>query len=157
MPRLLSLTASALVLLALAAPFAGADRVYHTEHLALTPVGGAPLRSGFVQNIKANGPIVYAHEIYKLTGATPLATYTVTNNFFIGDTSCKKKGTPLRVRHRVVPDQSSGQRRGRREDRARGHRRPHRRPGRVLDASERGRRGRLPDRLHDRDARLSRS
>ena len=91
MPRLLSLTASALVLLALAAPFAGADRVYHTEHLALTPVGGAPLRSGFVQNIKANGPIVYAHEIYKLTGATPLATYTVTNNFFIGDTSCKKK------------------------------------------------------------------
>jgi hypothetical protein len=91
MKRLLTLAASALVLPALAPPLATADRVYHTEHLALTPVGGAPLRSGFVQNIKANGPIVYAHEIYVLNGATPLATYTVTNNFFVGDTTCKVK------------------------------------------------------------------
>ena len=63
------------------APAASADAVYHTEHLGLTPVGGAPLRSGFVQNIKAEGPTIYAHEIYVLNGAQPNTTYTVTNNF----------------------------------------------------------------------------
>jgi hypothetical protein len=91
MKRLLELTALAGAVAALVPSFAAADRVYHSEHLRFDPVGGAPLRSGFVENIKANGPIVYAHEIYKLNGATPLATYTVTNNFFIGDTTCKKK------------------------------------------------------------------
>ena len=64
------------------APFAAADRVYHSEHLRFEPVGGAPLRSGFVENIKAKGPRVYAHEIFVLNGARPLATYTVTRNFF---------------------------------------------------------------------------
>ena len=66
------------------APAASADAVYHTERLRLTPVGGAPLRSGFVQNIKAEGPTVYAHEIYVLNGAQPNTTYTVTNNFYVG-------------------------------------------------------------------------
>jgi hypothetical protein len=63
------------------APAASADAVYHTEHLGLTAVGGAPLRFGFVQNIKAEGPTIYAHEIYVLNGAQPNTTYTVTNNF----------------------------------------------------------------------------
>jgi hypothetical protein len=54
------------------------DRVYHSEHLALTPVGDAPLRSGFVENIHANGPRVYAHEVYALNGATPRTSYDVT-------------------------------------------------------------------------------
>jgi hypothetical protein len=53
------------------APAAGADRVYHSEHMTLTPVDTAPLRSGFVQNVHANGPNVYAHEIYVLSGALP--------------------------------------------------------------------------------------
>ena len=65
------------------APAASADAVYHTEHLGLTPIGGAPLRSGFVQNIKAQGPTIYAHEIYVLNGAQPNTTYTVTNNFYV--------------------------------------------------------------------------
>jgi hypothetical protein len=69
------------------APAASADAVYHTEHLGLTPVGGAPLRSGFVQNIKAEGPTIYAHESYVLIGAQPNTTYTVTNNFYVGN-SC---------------------------------------------------------------------
>ena len=64
------------------APLAAADAVYHTEHLSLTPVGGAPLRSGFVQNIKAEGPQVYAHERFVLNGAMPGTTYTVKRNFF---------------------------------------------------------------------------
>jgi hypothetical protein len=42
--------------------------------MALVPVAGAPLRSGFVQNIKAEGPHVYAHEIFVLNGAAPGAT-----------------------------------------------------------------------------------
>ncbi len=53
--RGLALVVSA-VALATFAPLAAADAVYHTEHLPLKPVGGAPLRSGFVQNIKAEGP-----------------------------------------------------------------------------------------------------
>ncbi len=45
------------------------DSVYHPERLRLSPVGDAPLRSGFVLNIKAEGPVIYAHEIYVLNGA----------------------------------------------------------------------------------------
>jgi hypothetical protein len=79
---LLAVTAATLV------PSAAADAVYHTEHLALTPVGGAPLRSGFVQNIKANGPQVYAHELFHLNGALASTTYRVTRNFFVFDPEC---------------------------------------------------------------------
>ena len=67
---------------------AAGDAVYHTQHMALTPVGDAPLRSGHVQNIKANGPTIYAHEIYVLNGAARRATYTVTNHFFFVDSTC---------------------------------------------------------------------
>ena len=69
-------------------PGAAADSVYHTEKLPLTAVGDAPLRSGFVLNIKANGPTIYAHEIYVLNGAVPGETYTVTNNFYFEDPDC---------------------------------------------------------------------
>jgi len=82
---LLLLTASAL---ALAAPMASADQVYHSEHLSFEAVGGAPLRSGFVQNIKAQGPRVYAHEIFVLNGARARTTYTVTRDFFFLDPKC---------------------------------------------------------------------
>jgi hypothetical protein len=78
-------TASIAALAALPGMAAG-DAVYHTQHMALEPVGNAPLRSGFVQNIKANGPTIYAHEVYVLTGAAPRASYTVTNHFFEGST-----------------------------------------------------------------------
>ena len=74
-------TASIAALAALPSMAAG-DAVYHTQHMALEPVGDEPLRSGFVQNIKANGPTIYAHEVYVLTGAAPRASYTVTNHFF---------------------------------------------------------------------------
>jgi len=70
---------------AVVVPAAAADSVYHTEKLPLASVGGAPLRSGFVLNIKANGPTIYAHEIYVLDGAAPGQTYTVTNNFYDAD------------------------------------------------------------------------
>jgi hypothetical protein len=84
--RLHRLIGSAAAVAALLPPAAAADSVYHSEHLRLTPVAGAPLRSGFVENIKAEGPRVYAHEIFVLNGASPRTTYKVTRNFFLGET-----------------------------------------------------------------------
>jgi hypothetical protein len=72
---------AAAVAAALLPPAAAADSVYHSEHLRLTPVAGAPLRSGFVENIKAEGARVYAHEIFVLNGAGARTTYKVTRNF----------------------------------------------------------------------------
>jgi hypothetical protein len=68
--------------------FAAADRVYHSEHMPLVAVGGAPLRSGFVENIHANGPQIYAHEIYALKGAVANATYHVFLLVHLGDPGC---------------------------------------------------------------------
>ena len=83
----LAAAASIMALAALPATAAG-DAVYHTQHMALQSVGDAPLRSGFVQNIKANGPTIYAHEVYVLNGAAPRSSYTVTNHFFFDDPTC---------------------------------------------------------------------
>jgi hypothetical protein len=80
--------AASLAAIGLAATPAHADGVYPSEHLDLAPVGGAPLRSGFVQNIKAEGPVVYAHEIFVLNGAGSRATYKVTRNIFPFDSGC---------------------------------------------------------------------
>ena len=73
---------------AVAVPSAAADAVYHTEHLELIAVGGSPLRSGFVQNIKAEGPRIYAHELFVLNGASRNASYSVTRHFFFRDPDC---------------------------------------------------------------------
>ena len=67
---------------------AHADRAYHTAHLALAPVGSAPLRSGFVENIHANSPKVYAHEIYQVNGAEPNTSYQVVLSIWTTNTSC---------------------------------------------------------------------
>ena len=69
-----------------------ADSVYHSGHYNLSAVNAAPLRSGFVENIHANGPTVYAHEQYVLNGAAPNTTYYVGLMAFPGDTTCS--GTP---------------------------------------------------------------
>jgi hypothetical protein len=64
------------------------QRVPDAGPLELSPVGGAPLRSGFVENTKTQGPKIYAHEIFVVNGAVPNATYTVTRNFFPFDPDC---------------------------------------------------------------------
>jgi hypothetical protein len=87
-PRTALVLATAAVAVAALAPLAAADAVYHSEHLDLVPVGNAPLRSGFVQNIKAEGPTIYAHEVFVLNGAVPSATYTVRRNFFFQNPAC---------------------------------------------------------------------
>ena len=71
---------------------ASADGVYHSEHIALTPVGTQPLRTGFVENIHANGPVVFAMERYVLNGASPGTTYQVALNIWVGNLACT--GTP---------------------------------------------------------------
>jgi hypothetical protein len=65
-----------------------ADGLYHSQHIALSPLGAAPLRSGFVENIHADGPNVFAHEQYVVNGARPDATYQVVLMAFPGDTTC---------------------------------------------------------------------
>ena len=73
---------------ALPGPVAHADMVYHSAHIALHPVGDQPLRSGFVENIHPNGPVIFAHEIYVLNGAGPAATYQVSLNIFVRNPAC---------------------------------------------------------------------
>jgi hypothetical protein len=75
-----------------AAP-ASADSRYHTGHIALSPIAGAPLTSGFVQNIHANGPNIYAHELYQLNGAEPNTSYQVVLSIWTTNTSCSGEPT----------------------------------------------------------------
>jgi hypothetical protein len=83
---------SAVAVLALGlAGSAAADPAYHTERLALRGVGGAP-GGGMVVNVHANGPNVYAHEIYTLSHAVP-GTYQVVLNIYPGSLDCS--GTPI--------------------------------------------------------------
>jgi hypothetical protein len=67
---------------------ARADGIYHSQHYPLTAIGSAPLRSGFVENIHANGPNVYAHEIYVLNGAGVGVSYQVVLSIWTSNTSC---------------------------------------------------------------------
>src|SRR6266542_5790344 len=76
------------IFVALPVRIAGADAVYPSQHILLHPVGDAPLRSGFVENIHANGPNVYAHEVYVLNGALPNTTYGVTLLLHPNDPTC---------------------------------------------------------------------
>jgi hypothetical protein len=84
-----------------------ADAVYHTERLELEPVGGAPLRSGSVVNIHANGPNVYAREVYQLNGAAANTHYQVVLLGYAGNTSCS--GAPdLVIPTAVIHTNTSG-------------------------------------------------
>jgi hypothetical protein len=90
-PRLLCLGVVAIVALIAATP-AAADQVHHTTRSAFHAVGDAPLRSGFIANIHANGPNVFAHEVYTLNGALPNTTLQVVAHVYFDDLNCG--GTP---------------------------------------------------------------
>jgi len=80
-------------LLALVAvPAAFADQVFHTSHAAVHPVAGAPLQSGFVNDIHTNGAVNAAREEYHLNGAQPDTTYQVQLVIY-ADQSCA--GSPF--------------------------------------------------------------
>ena len=68
---------------------ASADQVYHTERIMLDPVGGAPLKIGFVVNNHSNGPVNFAHEMYVLVGASPDTSYQVVLNVYVMNTTCQ--------------------------------------------------------------------
>ena len=65
---------------------ASADAVYHTAHVPLQAVGNAP-GGGMVMNIHANGPTVYAHEVYLLKHAAP-GSYQVTIHIYPTSQNC---------------------------------------------------------------------
>src|SRR6266508_1572556 len=83
------------ILLALPVRTAGADAVYPSQRIPLHPVGTALLMTGFVANIHANGPNVYAHEVYVVVGASPMTSYDVTIAVYVRDLACST--TPLRI------------------------------------------------------------
>ena len=105
-------TALALAALVLV-PAAFGDAVFHSTHAPLSPVGGAPLRSGFVQINHMDGPINFAHDNYVLNGAAPNATYTVMLHIStLSDTTCS---APFVCRaRRDAGDERLGKRRSRR-------------------------------------------
>jgi hypothetical protein len=88
MKRSIQMLVLATAVVALAAPVARADSVYHSAHVPFAVVGDAPLRSGFVENIHANGPVIFAHEQYVVNGAEPNTAYDVVLLVFPGDTGC---------------------------------------------------------------------
>ena len=83
-----SLTAGLGAAATLPGPAARADQVLQTTRFPLHPVGSELPRSVFVEDAHANGPTIIAHEQYVLNGAQPAATYQVTLNIFVRDTTC---------------------------------------------------------------------
>jgi hypothetical protein len=92
MQRILAVAAVAVTAAALTAN-AVADSAYHTEHLALTGLAGAP-GGGSVVNIHTNGPTIYAHEIYTLRHVVP-GTYQVVLNLFPTSRDCTGPTVPV--------------------------------------------------------------
>jgi hypothetical protein len=76
-------------------PSATADQFYHSQHIVLepAPASNAPLQSGFVENVHANGPTIYAHEIYVLNGAVRNANLEVRLLAYPNDPTCS--GSPM--------------------------------------------------------------
>jgi hypothetical protein len=103
MRHILVLAATAVLAAALVGT-AAADRVYPTEHLELTGVGGAP-GGGMVVNIHPNGPNVYAHEIYTLRQAVP-GTYQVSLNVFPTSLNCT--GSSAAIATATITTNASG-------------------------------------------------
>jgi hypothetical protein len=59
------------------------------QHISLTPVAAGEAGSGFVENIHANGPNIYAHEQYSLNNGSPSTTYEVVIHLSApADTTC---------------------------------------------------------------------
>jgi hypothetical protein len=85
--------ASAVVAAGALAAGAAADAVYHTTRIPLQGVGDAP-GGGTVINIHANGPVVYAHEVYLLDRAEP-GSYQVMIHIYPGSQDCTGEALDL--------------------------------------------------------------
>ena len=104
-------TALAVIALPLIASTAAADQYFHTSHADLSPIGNAPLESGFVTDIHAQGMTISAQERYHLVGAMPNMTYTVALKIYVGDPAVPISRVP--VRRRRSTRTRRGQRHGR--------------------------------------------
>jgi hypothetical protein len=80
--------AVSVVALAPAAPFPA-------ERYTLVPVGGEPLKSGFVENIHPDGPQIYARHVYVLNGARSDASYQAVISIWTSNVECS--GAPTFV------------------------------------------------------------
>jgi hypothetical protein len=94
------------IFVALPVTTANADAVYPSQHIPLHPIGTAPLTTGFVENIHANGPNVYAHEVYVVAGAVPRTSYDVTISLYVQDPACST--TPLTLHTATLTTNASG-------------------------------------------------
>jgi hypothetical protein len=94
------------MLVALPVTTANADAVNPSQHIPLHPIGTAPLTTGFVENIHANGPNVYAHEVYVVAGAAPKTSYDVTISLYVQDPACAT--APLTLHTATLTTNASG-------------------------------------------------
>jgi hypothetical protein len=58
------------------------------QHFPLVPLGGEPLRQGFVEVIHPNGPRVFAHHVYQLNGARSNQSYDVVISIWTSNLVC---------------------------------------------------------------------
>jgi hypothetical protein len=80
-------------------------------HADLHAVGGAPLQSGFVNDVHTNGVVNGAHQIYHLNGASPNTTYAVTINLYLGDPTCTT--APIAIPTATITTNGAGNGNGR--------------------------------------------
>lgn len=105
-PRLLLVLPAVIAAATVLVPAATADRVFHTLHAELHSVGGAPLHSGFVNDVHTDGVVNGAHEIYHLNGALPNTTFQVTILLYIADPTCSS--APLEFPTATVTTNAAG-------------------------------------------------
>ena len=75
---------------------------FPAQHFELTPLGGEPLRNGFVEVIHPDGPQVYAHQVYHLNGARSNQSYEVVISIWTSNVACG--GDPAFVLPAAVVD-----------------------------------------------------
>jgi hypothetical protein len=61
---------------------------FPAQHFPLMPVGGEPLRTGFVEVIHPDGPQVYARHVYQLNGARSDESYEVVISIWTSSLAC---------------------------------------------------------------------
>lgn len=104
--RLAVVSAAALLLISLSGSAAYADQQYHSQQYDLTPISGAPLQSGFVENIHADGPIVFAHERYVLNGTSSDTSYQVVLSIWASNLTCS--GIPFQLQPAELQTNAAG-------------------------------------------------
>ena len=61
---------------------------FPAQHFSLMPVGGEPLREGFVEVIHPDGPQIYARHVYQLNGARRNQSYEVVISIWTSNLAC---------------------------------------------------------------------